>query len=80
MIRAAAPEATELIIAPVLRAFKNHCSLYPASGAVLDALGAELKPYLRGKATIRFQADKPLPDLLVRKIVKVRIEENAARS
>jgi len=59
-------------------AFKNHCSLFPASEAVIEALGEELKPYFSGKGTIRFHASKPLPAALVKKIVKVRIEENAA--
>jgi uncharacterized protein YdhG (YjbR/CyaY superfamily) len=90
-IKAAAPEATETISyqMPAFKdhgrflvsyaAFKDHCSLFPASEAVLEALGEELKPYFSGKGTIRFTADKPLPSALVRKIVKVRIEENAAR-
>jgi uncharacterized protein YdhG (YjbR/CyaY superfamily) len=60
-------------------AFKDHCSLFPASAAVTEALGEELKPYFTGKATIRFHADEPLPAALVRRIVKVRLEENAAR-
>ena len=58
-------------------AFKDHCSLFPASGAVLEALGEELKPYFTGKGTIRFTADKPLPAALVKRIVKVRVQENA---
>jgi uncharacterized protein YdhG (YjbR/CyaY superfamily) len=90
-IRAAAPEATETISyrMPAFKdhgrflvsygAFKDHCSLFPASKAVMEALGEELKPYFTGKGTIRFQADTPLPAALVRKIVQVRIEENAAR-
>jgi uncharacterized protein YdhG (YjbR/CyaY superfamily) len=89
-IKAAAPEATETIAyqMPAFKdrgrflvsyaAFKDHCSLFPASGAVRDALGDELKPYLSGKGTIRFQASKPLPTTLVRKIVKIRLQETAA--
>jgi uncharacterized protein YdhG (YjbR/CyaY superfamily) len=89
-IKAAAPGATESISyqMPAFKdhgrflvsyaAFKNHCSLFPASKAVLEELGEELKPYFSAKGTIRFKADKPLPDALVKKIVKVRIEENAA--
>lgn len=91
-IRVAAPEATEAISygMPAFKAdgrllvsyaaFKSHCSLFPASRAVQDALGGELEPYFSGKGTIRFQADKPLPVALVTKLVKVRLEENAARS
>ena len=91
-IKAAAPEATETISyqMPAFKdhgrllvsyaAFNNHCSLFPASKAVQEALGGELEPYFTGKGTIRFHADKPLPAALVRKIVKVRLEENTARS
>ncbi|MDO8486030.1 MAG: DUF1801 domain-containing protein [Candidatus Limnocylindrales bacterium] len=91
-IKAAAPEATETIAyqMPAYRshggqflvsfaAFKNHYSLFPASDAVIEALGAELKPYLRGKGTISFPADSALPVAVVTKIVKVRVAENAAR-
>ena len=61
-------------------AFKDHCSLFPASKAVREALGEELEPYFTGKETIRFHADEPLPAPLVKKIVKTRIEENPALS
>jgi uncharacterized protein YdhG (YjbR/CyaY superfamily) len=89
-IRSAAPEATETISyqMPTFKdggrflvsyaAYQNHCSLFPASGAVMAALGEELKPYFSGKGTLRFQPDKPIPAALVRKIVRVRMEENAA--
>ena len=60
-------------------AFKDHCSLYPASTAVREALGDELEPYFSGKGTLRFRADEPIPAALVKKIVRVRLEENAAR-
>ena len=55
----------------------NHCAFYP--GAVVEAHKRELKGYDTSKGTIRFQADKPLPATLVRKLVRVRIAENAAR-
>jgi uncharacterized protein YdhG (YjbR/CyaY superfamily) len=61
-------------------AFKDHCSLFPASGAVRSAVGEALAPYFTGKGTIRFSVDKPLPAALVKTIVKLRLEENAARS
>lgn len=91
-IRAAAPEATETIAykMPAFRspggqflvsfdAYKAHYSLFPASDPVIEACGEELTPYLSGKGTIRFPADKPIPAGLVTKIVKVRWAENAAR-
>ena len=89
-IKAAAPEATETISyqMPAFRlhgrflvsyaAFKDHCSLFPASHAVTAVYAKELAPYLAGKGTIRFTVDRPLPAALVRKIVKARVEETAA--
>ena len=91
-IKAAAPEAIELISyrMPAFKshgsflvsydAYKNHYSLFPASEAVVEACGDELKPYLTGKGTISFRADKPISDALVMKIVRVRFAENAARA
>src|SRR6266487_4564056 len=90
-IRAAAPQATERIsyAMPAFEqdgrflvsyaAFKDHCSLYPASSAVREALGDELEPYFSGKGTLRFRVDDPIPTALVTKIVRVRLQENAAR-
>ncbi len=90
-IKGAAPDATEQISyqMPAFRshrgrflvsyaAFKNHYSLFPASDAVVEALGEELRPYLTGKGTIRFPAAAPLPAELVTKVVKVRLAENDA--
>ena len=92
-VTAAAPEATETIAyqMPALRshggqflvsyaAYKRHYSLFPASGAVVEACGAALTPYLAGKGTIRFPADAPLPLALITRIVQVRVAENAAAS
>jgi uncharacterized protein YdhG (YjbR/CyaY superfamily) len=91
-IRGAAPEATESIAydMPAFRsdgnqflvsyaAYKRHYSLFPASGAVVEALGDELAPFLAGKGTIRFPASAPIPLPLVRRIVEIRAAENAAR-
>jgi uncharacterized protein YdhG (YjbR/CyaY superfamily) len=89
-IKAAAPELTETISygMPTFKdkgrflvsfaAFKNHCSLFPASKAVMEAHGEELKPYFAEKATLHFTADHPIPAALVKKIVMTRLEENAA--
>ena len=89
-IKAAAPELTETISyrMPTFKdhgrflvsfaAFKDHCSLFPASEAVMEAHGEELKPYFAEKATLRFTPDHPIPAALVKKIVRTRLEENAA--
>jgi len=89
--RAAAPDVSETISyqMPAFKdhgrllvsyaAFKGHCSLFPMSRKVIETYAEELKPYLSGKGTIRFRPDDPLPAMLVQKIVKARIEENAAR-
>jgi uncharacterized protein YdhG (YjbR/CyaY superfamily) len=45
------------------------------SPAVLAAHEKELKRYDTSKGTIRFQPGKPLPAILVRKLVKARIAE-----
>ncbi len=88
-IKAAAPGAEECISysLPAFRldgkllvgfgASANHCSFYPMSGSTVSRLKAELKKYETSKGTIRFQADRPLPATLVRKVVRARIAENA---
>jgi uncharacterized protein YdhG (YjbR/CyaY superfamily) len=86
-IRAAAPEAEECISyqLPAFRhngmlvgfgATANHCAFYLMSGTTVEAHKDELKGYDISKGTIRFQANKPLPAALVRKLVKARIAEN----
>jgi uncharacterized protein YdhG (YjbR/CyaY superfamily) len=90
-IKSAAPQATETIAynMPAFRlqgrflvsyaAYKNHCSLYPASQAMIDELREQLAPYFSGKGTLRFRAEKPIPSELVRKIIKIRLEETSGR-
>ncbi len=91
-IVAAAPEATESIAyqMPAMRshggqflvsyaAYKAHYSLFPASDAVVEGLGEEVAPFLAGKGTIRFPANRPIPTALVERIIRIRLEENAAR-
>lgn len=56
-------------------AFKNHCSYFPYSGGVLETLASELDKYVTSKGTVRFPIDKPLPKVLVRKMVKIRLAE-----
>jgi uncharacterized protein YdhG (YjbR/CyaY superfamily) len=89
-IRSVVPEATETISyriptfkhqgRPVVyyAAFKDHYSVFPASEAVVEGLGDEIEPYLAGKGTIRFDHNDSLPVDLVKRIVQIRLRENAA--
>ena len=90
-IRAAAPDANETIAysMPAFRtrdgqflvsyaAYKNHYSLFPASGAVVEALGDEIAPFLVGKGTIQFPLHNPIPTALVTQVITIRLRETAA--
>jgi uncharacterized protein YdhG (YjbR/CyaY superfamily) len=57
----------------------NHCAFYPMSSTTVEAHQDELQGYDTSKGTIRFQADKPLPVALVRKLVRARVAENVGR-
>src|SRR5216683_3901950 len=91
-IRAAVPKAEECI-SYGLAAFRldgkplvafgataNHCAFFPMSSSTVAAHKDELEDFETSKGTIRFQADKPLPVALVRKLVRARIAENVGRS
>jgi uncharacterized protein YdhG (YjbR/CyaY superfamily) len=89
-IRAAAPAAEECISysLPAFRlggrvlvgfgASPGHCAFYPMSGTTVAAHAAELAAYETTKGSIRFTPGRPLPARFVKKLVKARIEENAA--
>lgn len=90
VIIAAAPEAEEYVGygIPAFRqdgalvsfgAARQHCALYVQSPAVMMAHAEALSGLDTSKGTIRFPADKPLPDELVTRLVKARLAENAAR-
>ena len=60
-------------------AWANHCAFYPGSSALAKAFQDQLKNFETSKGTIRFTPEKPLPMSLVKKLVKARIAENAAK-
>jgi uncharacterized protein YdhG (YjbR/CyaY superfamily) len=89
MIRAIVPKAEEAINyqIPMFRlngmlvgfgARKGHCALYTMSKSILPQLGSAVDGYDTSMGTIRFQPDEPLPASLVKKIVKLRVAENAS--
>ncbi len=61
-------------------AFSNHCSLFPGSLSAMETLKKELSNYETSKGTIRFPVDKPPPAALVKKLVKIRVEQNERKS
>ena len=58
-------------------AFKNHCSFFP--GAIVADFADELSGYKTSKGTIQFSRDQPLPETLVRTLLKARIADNLAK-
>ena len=90
-IRKAVPGADELISykipaytlngAPVLyfAGWKQHISLYPATGRLLAKFNDELEPYKIHKATIRFPISQPIPVKLIARIAKFRAREVAEK-
>jgi uncharacterized protein YdhG (YjbR/CyaY superfamily) len=94
VIRAALPGAVEVISygMPTFKAgdasgpaiigltgFTRHNSLFPYSSAVPRDLAAELADYPQTKGSIHFDRDRPFPTTLLKRILRVRIDEiNAA--
>lgn len=56
----------------------HHCAFYP--GGLVNDFKDELEAFETSKGTIRFQPGRPLPATLVRKIVKARVAQNAAKA
>jgi uncharacterized protein YdhG (YjbR/CyaY superfamily) len=56
-------------------AFKNHLSYLPHSGSVLGSLADAVSGYETSKGSLRFAIDKPLPEQLVKKLVRTRMRE-----
>jgi uncharacterized protein YdhG (YjbR/CyaY superfamily) len=81
-IRAAVPEATEVISYGMptytLRgrrvhfgAARRHCALY---GSAVDQFAGELRPFKTLKGTVHFPLDRPIPHELVQKLVRGKLE------
>jgi uncharacterized protein YdhG (YjbR/CyaY superfamily) len=54
-------------------AFNDHLSLFP--GATVDFFKERLTGYKLSKGTIQFTVDKPLPDDIIKDIVRKRVAE-----
>ena len=91
-IRKALPGAKEVIsyqiptyklpVGPVVSfaGWKQHYSLYAASGRLVAAFKDDLAPYEVHKATIRFPLSQPVPVKLIERIAKFRAKEAATRA
>jgi uncharacterized protein YdhG (YjbR/CyaY superfamily) len=85
-IRAAVPPgATEIISygIPAFRnrvvlvwfaAFSDHYSMFPTA-AVIEEFKTELKGFSTSKGTVHFPTGKPVPVVLVKKLVKARVAQ-----
>lgn len=90
VVRAAAPEAQELVsygmpafaqdgILVYFAAFKNHIGLYPPVSG--DArLEKAVEPYAGPKGNLKFPLDRAIPYALIRRIVQFRLKQNRARA
>jgi len=90
VIRAAAPGAEETISyrmpaykyrGPLVffAAFPHHLSLYGVSRPLLKAFRDDLAGFEVSGTTIHFSADRPLPDEVLTRLVRARVQENEAR-
>ena len=91
-IRAAAPDEAQECISygmPAFRhngalvayaAFKDHCSFFPMQSSLIDQMHNELGGYRTAKGTLQFPLNKPLPEALVKKIVRARVAANEKKS
>ena len=58
-----------------VRVSAKHLSIFPFSPEVVDAVADQLGGYSLSKGTIRFTADRPLPEVVVTRVVALRKAE-----
>ena len=87
LIRAAAPAAVERRSYGILgykvggRAFiycagwKEHVSLYPVTAAMRRDHADAIAPFQVSKGTLRFPLGRPLPVMLIKRLLKTRLSE-----
>ena len=85
LCREEAPSATETISYAIptfdlkgrhlchFAGFKKHLSFFP-TGQGANAFADELKAYKGGRGTVQFPFGKPLPEDLIRRMVRYRVE------
>ena len=92
IIRKAVPEAREVMSYKMptyildgarllyFAVWKQHYSIYGATGQVVAAFKDELAPYKIDKGTIRFPLSEPVPIKLIGRIAKYRAKEVAGKA
>jgi uncharacterized protein YdhG (YjbR/CyaY superfamily) len=61
--------------------FKQHCSYFPHSGNIVQHVsGIPAWCTVASKGTLQFPVDRPLPKALVRRLVRARLDEIAAKA
>ncbi len=87
IIKKAAPKSQEVIsynmpafklngILCFYASHKFHIGFYPGSSLVIEIFEKELKKLKTSKGTIQFSMDKPIPKLIVKKIIRYRVKQN----
>lgn len=56
-------------------AWKNHIGMYPIR-AGNEAFQKQIEPYRSAKSSLKFPLDKPMPVILIEKVIEFRIAEN----
>ena len=90
IIKAVAPKAEEVIsygmpgykqngMLVYFGGFKDHCSFFPASYAVIKQFADDLKNYKTSKGTVQFPLNKAIPSTVIKKMVLARVKENDLR-
>ena len=90
VVHSAAPDAQEAIsyqipafklngVLVYFAAFKKHIGFYPPVSG--DArLEKAVSPYAGEKGNLRFPLDQPIPFDLIKRIVKLRVKQNMAKT
>lgn len=86
VIKKAAPKAEE-VISYGMPAFKfhgllvwfaahsKHIGFYPKTSAI-QAFKKDIAKFKNAKGSVQFPLDKPLPSVLIKKIIQYRVKEN----
>ncbi len=90
IIQHTAPKAQEVIsygmpaykmnsVLVYFAAFKNHIGFFPTASGI-KAFQHKIEKYKWSKGTIQFPLDQPLPEKLIKAIVRFRVKEDKQKS